>query len=68
MNECFLNFIETGCPRTADTQDWKPYTNSEDGTRIYFSNYPSAEAFSQENYDHAFPDSQLILREKESES
>lgn len=64
MNDSFMNFIEYGNPQTDDTKDWKPYTNSENGTRMYFSDYPSAEPFSLENYDHEFPDSQFILKEK----
>ena len=63
MNDSFLNFIESGDPQTADTGDWKPYTDEAEGTRMYFSDYPSAEPFSLENYDHDMPVAQLILRE-----
>ena len=64
MNESFLNFIEFGDPQTADTGEWKPYTDEAEGTRMYFCDYPSAEPFSLENYDHEMPVAQLILREE----
>ena len=63
MNNSFMNFIESGNPQTPDTTAWKPYTDSSEGTRMYFSDYPSAEAFSLDNYDHDIPDSQLTLKE-----
>ena len=64
MNESFLNFVETGDPNTPDTPGWLPYTDEAEGTRMYFSDYPAAEPFSLENYDHDLPVSQLILREE----
>ena len=65
MNDSFMNFIMTGNPQTKDTMDWQPYTDAGEGTRMYFSDYPSAEAFSlADNYDPDFPDSQLILTEE----
>ena len=64
MNESFLNFVETGDPQTEDTGVWKPYTDKSEGTRMYFSDYPSAEPFSLENYDHDMPVEQLILKEE----
>ena len=65
MNESFLNFIEKGDPRTKDTPGWLPYTDEAEGTRMYYSEYPSAESFSLDNYDHDFPDSQMKLRDQE---
>ena len=64
MNESFLNFIEFGDPQTEDTGEWKPYTDEAEGTRMYYSDYPSAEPFSMENYDHEMPVAQLILKEE----
>ena len=64
MNASFMNFIEHGNPQAPDTADWQPYTDTAEGTRMYFTDYPAAEPFSLENYDHDFPDSQLILKEE----
>ena len=64
MNSSFMNFIQTGDPRTDGLEGWQPYTDAGEGTRMYFSDYPSAEPFSLENYDHDFPDFQLKLKEK----
>lgn len=63
-NSTFMNFIETGDPRTEDTPDWKAYQGNEEGTRLYYDMYPTAEPFALSEYDHEVPEEEIRLDEK----
>ena len=63
-NGTFMNFIETGDPRTPETPSWKAYQSGREGTRFYYDLYPTAEPFSLSQYDHEVPEEELRLDEK----
>jgi len=54
MNQTFMSFAKYGDPNNELIPKWLPYTNPTNGTRMYLSDYPSAESFSLERYDHEF--------------
>jgi para-nitrobenzyl esterase len=63
MNDCWHAFIATGNPQTTDLPEWIPYTSSDNGNRMYFSEYSSAESFDLNEYDHDFNLQEIILSE-----
>lgn len=54
MNTTLIQFVKTGDPNNQLIPEWKPYTDPNNGTRMYFSENTTAEPFSLEEYDHEF--------------
>jgi para-nitrobenzyl esterase len=55
INGSLLDFIERGDPSSEALPGWRPYTERQQGTRMYYSTYPSAEPFDLSSYDHNVP-------------
>ncbi|MBE5996186.1 MAG: hypothetical protein E7240_02380, partial [Lachnospiraceae bacterium] len=52
MNTTLIQFVKTGDPNNDNIPEWKPYTDPDNGTRMYFGEHSTAEPFSLSTYDH----------------
>jgi len=52
MNPALIGFVKNGDPNHSRLPQWKPYTDPDNGNRMYFGENSSAEPFSLSTYDH----------------